>query len=1363
MESIRAVRSDFAEMQITADMDLNSVEFRECVLGAPIIILRKFLKHPSCAEISGSNPSMSENGANQTVSNAKFSFETLERVHGEQKITVLAQNADVSGFRLDQKNLWENMTLRSYLQYVKGLRQVLSAVKSVCVKKWPSHLDAAIACMEGNSDNKRGTADCGKTDLIGRTSSSIKSEESNLFDMKTEDTTSINELKSSTSKLEDDAYSKAGPVSLRNVHLESYKQADKGGKTTHLIRQNFLKTYGEKRVICGAEKCVEAVRPALEGNNSGHTGCDLHSSGSLLATYAADKEEEEDKDEDDTKAVGVIAATCTLNESIPQKIFGPLIVRKNRKVCRSELQLLLSLLCNGSEDYCRSALTEGGEERSKLNCPQWRSSKVHCDKVSSKMHTYHPRLDLSVLNGTYVSWIGITAIDFKKVNQESAYQTCKYSEREFSLTNARDIGEKQGAFLIVKRSNNDMKTFHGKSSATERETFLLNVISEINEPSATERETFLLNVISESNETGVQLPMAEIALLGADPATTAAPATATTAALATATTAALATATTAAPATATTTAPATATTAALATATTAAPATAARATATTAAPATAARATATTAAPATATTAAPATTATAATATPATATTAAPATTAATATATTAAPATATTAAALATSTAAATATATTAAPATAATATATTAAPATATTAAPATAATATPATVATATTAAPATSTTAAPATATTAAPATTAATATATTAAPATTATTAAPATATTAATATVATATTAAPATATTAAPVTADADAFLVCHTSSALKRASSGDIDHVNECSATDAFLKVRRNSDDMFKFWSESIVSPGGLQQHTAREHSYEHPAQTNSAKDFECDPVSRRIFPEVSECDDSLPADRTGEACPALLDRKGVLCLSGERDARNKAYIASCAHKRMFQPSFQFESSAVIGCRKILKRSKPFKFGILSPGSVRKRKKLLENPRSHRASDMESSAPTNLMRKRLCEHKHLMDSLRSICSPILTASCVIRWGNAYVTACFSELEGVWSLSLMFHPNLSPNPSPSPLGDHHSYSCNLDASKIESRRNNHPCVLYSPLEKAALLSLLAEQSFSSSSTSLSSQGNNLLSIDAPNYTETEETDMQRVLMLIVSTWPPLCSGRHQDSTALALDGVPTCDGVAMQAELLRLLKCCPAGVTGLLAGVLKAPRKGFCPVITSLQGGSAMDTDTQCSDISTGHLGQDCDEPVQITLPSTHNSAVAYTAKQSQRSQAVTQLDGSAVSRNSSIFLSYEQLQSVKLEGIARGRIKFCTNLDMSTWSEEMQVFYMAIVLSSYNPLPACSSIYTHTHLHYLLINRCSCLSISLLVCFSSMDSFRGHYRYHCSGLLSYFRNVIA
>lgn len=1069
MESIRAVRSDFAEMQITADTDLNSVEFRECVLGAPIIILRKFLKHPNCVEISGSNPSTSENGANQPVSNATFSFETLERVHGEQKITVLAQNADVSGFRLDQKNLWENMTLRSYLQYVKGLRQVLSAVVSVCVKKWTSHLDAAIECMEGHSDNKGGIADCGKTDLTGRTISSIKSEEPNLFDIKTADTTSIIKFKSSTSRSKGDADSKAGPISLRNVHLESYKQADEEGRTTDLIRQNFLKKSGEKRAICGAEKCGEAARSA-------------------------------DEDTDDMKAVGVIAAACTLNESIPQKFLDPLIVRKNRKVSRNQLQLLLSLLCDGSEDCFGSASTEVGEERSKLKCPQWRSRKVHCGKVSSKMHTCHPRLDLTVVNGTYVSWIGITAIDFKKANQECAYQSCKNSEGEYSLTSARDIGEKQGAVLIVKSSNNDMKTFRGK-------------------PSATERESVMLNVIPDNSEKGVQLPMAENARVCA--ATAAA---------------------------------------------------------------------------------------------------------------------------------------------------------------------------------TAAPATTTTVAPGTADTA-------------------------------------------PATA----DVDADADAVLECHTSSALKRGNSGDRDHVNGCSASDAFLKLRRNSDDMFKYWSESIVSPGGLQQHTASEHTYEHPAQTNCSKSFEYDSVSRRIFLEVSECDDSLPVDGTSAACPALLDRNGVLCqpsksFSGERDARNKAYVASCAQKRTFQHSFQFESSAAIGCRKILKRSKPFKFGILSPGSVRKRKKLLENPHSQRASDMEFSTPTNLMKKRLCEHKHLMDNLRSICSPILTASCVIRWGNAYVTACFSELETVWSLSLMFHPN----PSPCPSGDHHSYSCNLDASKIESRKNNHPCVLYSPLDKGALLSLLAEQSFSSSSTSLSARDNNLLSIGAPD--NTERTDMQRILMMIVSTWPPLCSGRYQDSTALALDGVPTCDGVAMQAELFRLLKCCPAGVTGLLAGVLKASKKGFCPVITSLQGGSAIDT--QCSDVSSSHLGQqDCDEPVQVILPSTNNSAAAYTAKQSQKSQAVTQLNGN-------IFLSYEQLQSAKLEGIARGRIKFCTNLDMSTWSEEMQVFYVAIVLLSCNPLPACSTIYIHTHLHYLLIHRCGCLSVCLLVSLSSMDSFRGHYRYHCSGL---------
>lgn len=164
LDSIEAVRSDIPEIHVTSDTDLNSKDFKESVIGLPIVILKKFLAHPTCSELSSHGNGSVFNSPNQRESScdrANFSMESLERMYGNQKITILSQDVDVSGFKLDEKNMWEKMTLQSFILYVKGLHQLLSVTDSVCVHKRRSLLDAALECMGADPDRRRSTADAG--------------------------------------------------------------------------------------------------------------------------------------------------------------------------------------------------------------------------------------------------------------------------------------------------------------------------------------------------------------------------------------------------------------------------------------------------------------------------------------------------------------------------------------------------------------------------------------------------------------------------------------------------------------------------------------------------------------------------------------------------------------------------------------------------------------------------------------------------------------------------------------------------------------------------------------------------------------------------------------------------------------------------------------------------------------------------------------------------------------------------------------------------------------------------------------------------------------------------------------------------
>ena len=704
MESINALRSDFSEVQITADIDLNSAEFRECVLAVPIVILRKFLKHPNCAGIDNSSPNESSSEANQSESCAQYSFESLERMHGEQKITVLAQNVDVSGFLLDQKNLWENMTLSSYMLYVKGLRHLLSAVESVCVKKWQSHLDAAIECMEGKSEHEIGITDCDEICLSGRNHGAFINKESILFDSEAGDSTKINVCKPHPTNTHE-SYSKAGESSLRSNHSKSNELVGKEYGKLELMRLDYSESYGGKRLIYGTEKNEEDFGFAVE-NNGGDTKCDLHSFRRSSSTNSDDRYNPE------TIRCITAAYTCTHHDSCLQQSSRPFKVRKQRHASRTQLQLLLSLLKNGIED-CENISTEIYESRRKKKkklkgCPQQQSSNVHGDEASSEMRTNISKQGVSIVNSSYISWNGITTSDFKRVNQDIAFRGM--------------VGHSLVCAPAPPAPAPAPPAFAAAAAATE-----------------------------EYNSINV------------------------------------------------------------------------------------------------------------------------------------------------------------------------------------------------------------------------------------------------------------------------------------------LKNANGSKTGHDTECGVADNLVKLLPRSEGMFNYWNEKEESPGSRQQHSAIKHIYENFEQTSRMEEFECESVSGMILPEASECDHCLPVDSTSDACPDLSDGDVLSCLrsdtvTSERDARNKAYITSCAQKRISQP-FGSTAALAIGCRKLLKRRKPFKFGILSPGSVRRRKKVFESVRNDNISGTESLASTNLMRKQQYQQKHLMESLRSVHSPNLTVSCIVRWGASHVTVCFSVLEGCGVLTSHFTP----------------------------------------------------------------------------------------------------------------------------------------------------------------------------------------------------------------------------------------------------------------------------------------------------------------------------------------------
>ena len=154
---MNSLRADIAEIHVNLDTDLNSEKFRESAMNLPIVILRKFLRHPNCDELNSSKTvcvAGDENSRDPQLSSV-FSLDIIDRMYGIQKITVLNQDVDVSGFNIDDKNMWEKMPLQSFLLYLKGLHQLINIAEDICVTKKPSLLDAAIVCMGSQSSCER--------------------------------------------------------------------------------------------------------------------------------------------------------------------------------------------------------------------------------------------------------------------------------------------------------------------------------------------------------------------------------------------------------------------------------------------------------------------------------------------------------------------------------------------------------------------------------------------------------------------------------------------------------------------------------------------------------------------------------------------------------------------------------------------------------------------------------------------------------------------------------------------------------------------------------------------------------------------------------------------------------------------------------------------------------------------------------------------------------------------------------------------------------------------------------------------------------------------------------------------------------
>jgi hypothetical protein len=478
LDSIEAVRSDIPEIHVTSDTDLNSKGFQESVTKLPIVILRKFLAHPNCSEISSHGGTSAFNSANQrdsTSDRADFSMESLERMYGNQKIIILSQDVDVSGFKLDEKNMWEKMTLQSFILYVKGLHQLLSVTDSICVHKRRSLLDAALECMEVEPDQRRSTADAGLDSVPENTqkpngieSASIEKEESldqensghddNLAMRKKTEQSQLSSLSIETCCSKDSSLSptcqkfEKGDVKFlqadgtRTAFFadNSAAPAIKADHSSALVRYrrnvegmispSKTSDVREKEKIChdvSRFASVENLRSYLDGQKwdlADGTSRDKHICRDLKVVYSSPRPIKHHNISTDN-------ALKTISTRTPSS--------RKRDVEHARCQLLsLLTIATSASDVEKDATLERFRRRRKKTIPSPVQAPDTSDGTScpaGRAPVLVPNSDLSLMEGAYISWSGISATDFKKVNQEAVAADMKANATVRPLTAAGSL------------------------------------------------------------------------------------------------------------------------------------------------------------------------------------------------------------------------------------------------------------------------------------------------------------------------------------------------------------------------------------------------------------------------------------------------------------------------------------------------------------------------------------------------------------------------------------------------------------------------------------------------------------------------------------------------------------------------------------------------------------------------------------------------------------------------------------------------------------------------------------------------------------------------------------------------------------
>jgi hypothetical protein len=171
---------------------------------------------------------------------------------------------------------------------------------------------------------------------------------------------------------------------------------------------------------------------------------------------------------------------------------------------------------------------------------------------------------------------------------------------------------------------------------------------------------------------------------------------------------------------------------------------------------------------------------------------------------------------------------------------------------------------------------------------------------------------------------------------------------------------------------------------------------------------------------------------------------------------------------------------------------------------------------------------------------------------------------------------------------------------------------------------------------------------------------------------------------LRGMLTDVLDTWPPLCSGksgkRGGKKQQAGSAGERECDGVEMQRELFRLLRACPNGFSDVLSRGAEGPG-GTAPPPSSASNSAAADL--VCDDGADGSplpsspmkLGNDDGASAAPPAAAGHSSAAR--PRRGPRGTV-----GSAS----------EKAMAGNGAALAKGVVKFCSNLDIVKWPKHME-----------------------------------------------------------------------